>query len=88
MMNRNEQAHHAEMEFLRAELDTGLTLAGIALAATQENRSERNRMGARKAYDSLLHFFPRAKLQPEQTDEIQSGLEALRSKLVDLGEEI
>jgi hypothetical protein len=91
-MNRGEQrpnpTNGGEVEFLRAELDTGFTLARIALHATHEDKTNRNRRNARKAYDSLLHFIPRATLAPEEADEIKSKLETLRSKLLELGEEI
>ena len=78
----------AQVEFLRAELDTGLTLAAIALQAAHKGKTNRNRTNARKAYDSILRFFPRAQLSPGETDEIKSGVEVLRSKLLELGEDI
>ena len=45
----------AGIDFIRAELKTGSTLAHIALNSDGEKR-ERNRVNARKAYDSILHF--------------------------------
>src|SRR5262249_20555027 len=89
-MNSNlaNNANSSEVEFLRAELDTGLTMARIALAATREDKTNRNRTYARKAYDSLLRFIPRARLTPKETDEIKLQLEVLRSKLLELGEEL
>lgn len=78
--------NEAEVESLRAELDTGLTMAQIALDASHAEKTERNRTNARKAYDSLLHFIPRTQLEPEIADEIDVKLEQLRLKLHELGE--
>ena len=86
--NPFDNAFGAKAEFLRAELETGLTLAAIALDAADERKTNRNRTNARKAYDSLLRFIPRAQLTPKETDEIKSALEVLRSKLLELGEEV
>ncbi len=78
----------AEAGFLRAELQTGLTLANIALEATRRQTTARNRTNARKAYDAILRFFPKVKLSADETEEIKSLLEQLKSKLRLLGEEI
>jgi len=91
-MNTDEKpfnhAFGAKVEFLRAELDTGLTLATIALHTAEQGKTNRNRMNARKAYDAILRFIPRAQLTSEETDEIKSALEVLRSKLLELGEDV
>ena len=81
-------AFGAKVEFLRAELDTGLTLATIALHPAHEDKTSRNRTNARTAYDSVPRFIPRAQLTPKETDEIKSALEVLRSKLRELGEDV
>lgn len=91
-MNGDEKpfnnAFGAKVEFLRAELDTGLTFATIALHAAYEGKTNRNRTNARKAYDSILHFIAQAQLTPQETDEIKSALVVLRSKLLELGEDV
>lgn len=78
----------AEVDFLRTELKTGLTLTKIALDATHRDKSDRNRESARKAYEAVLHFAPRVNLSPEETDEIRSKLEHLKAQLKLLGEEL
>ena len=78
----------AEAGFLRAELQTGLTLANIALETTRRQATARNRANARKAYDAILRFFPKVNLSAGETEEITSSLEQLKSKLQRLGEEI
>ena len=81
-------ASHSEMVFLRTELQTGLTLSKIALEAADQDKIERNRANARKAYDSLMHFMPKATLKAEEADEIRIGLARLKSELQQLGEEL
>jgi len=74
--------------FLRSELHTGFTLTGIARDSRDRARAERNRANARKAYDAVLRFAPKAGLSPDETAEIKSKLAQLRSELQHLGEEI
>ena len=76
----------AEVEFLRSELLTGLTLAKIALDANREDRRNRNLLKSRKAYDALVRFMPRVRLTPEERHEIESKMEHLKSELAKLGE--
>jgi hypothetical protein len=56
-----------EVEFLRTELRTGLTLSAIALRGGDKSRVDRNRVNARKAYDALLHFIPKVPLTSERS---------------------
>lgn len=76
-----------EMDFLRSELRTGQTLAKIASDATYRDKSDRNRANARKAYDAVVRFAPRVNLSLEETEEIKSKLQELKSGLQTLGEE-
>lgn len=78
----------AEKDFLRSEIDTGLTLAKIALDADRHDRRNRNRLNARKAYDTVLRFMPRVNLSPEETSEMKIRVEHLKAELVRLGEEV
>ena len=78
----------AEVSFLRSELQVGFTLTRIALESTRRETTARNRANARKAYAAILRFFPKVKLSADETDEIKSLLEQLKSKLRRLGEEI
>jgi len=78
----------AELEFLRAELTTGLTLSRIALDAKDEGKVDRNRVNARKAYDSVLHYMPKTFLPTPEWEEIKSRLAQLKAELKLLGEDI
>jgi hypothetical protein len=77
----------AGIDFIRAELKTGSTLAHIALNADGEKR-ERNRINARKAYDSILHFLPTSMLSDVELAEIKESLAKLQGDLQSLGEEV
>lgn len=77
-----------EIDFLRSELDTGLTLSRIAMQADHQNKAARNRLNAKKAYDTVIRFMPRVSLSREESREIKSKLNDLRSCLQRLGEEV
>ena len=78
----------AEVEFLRTEVRTGLTLSGIALRGGDKSRVHRNRGNARKAYDALLHFIPKVPLTTDEAEEIKVKLAELKSELRLLGEDV
>jgi hypothetical protein len=78
----------AEVEFLRTEVRTGLTLSAIALRGGDKSRVGRNRVNARKAYDALLHFIPKVPLTNEEAGEINVKLAELKSELRLLGEDL
>jgi hypothetical protein len=78
----------AEVEFLRTEVRTGLTLSAIALRGGDKGRVDRNRVNARKAYDALLHFIPKVPLTNEEAGEINVKLAELKSELRLLGEDL
>ena len=80
----------ANVEFLFAELASGLTFARLARGARPDDpeKLERNRKNARKAYDSLLHFRPRASLSPEERTRFEEGKKELQEALRTLGENV
>ena len=77
-----------EVGFLRTELSTGLTLSRLALDARRQDKANRNRANARKAYDAVLRFMPKASLSVDETSEVNSKLQELKSQLKLLGEEV
>ena len=77
-----------EVEFLRTEVRTGLTLSGIARRSGDKSRVDRNRVNARKAHDALLHFIPKVPLTSEEAGEINVKLAQLKSELRLVGEDI
>lgn len=78
----------AGSDFLRAELMVGLTRAKMAQKASTESKRERNRVEARKAYDSVLRFLSKAALSPEENKEIDSKLTELKFVLQSVGEDV
>ena len=78
----------AGTEFLRAELLAGLTRARIAQNATTENKKVRNRLEARKAYDTILRFLPQTSLSQKDAQEIHFKVTELRFELQSLGEDV
>lgn len=83
---RENDYHQSGLQFVNAELDTGLTFARIALGAKGRAKIDRNRMNARKAYDSALHFRATTSLNAEESRSINEKFAALKSKLEKLGE--
>jgi len=77
---------YSDAHFLRAELITGITRCRIALQARQEEKRQRNRVNARKAYDAILQYKPKSSLTASETAEIDSRLSELRALLLNLGE--
>jgi hypothetical protein len=68
------QTAAAQISFLDAEVDTGITLARIALRAKDGGKISRNTRSARKAYDTLRAYL--ANVPPETP-----GLDGVRKKM-------
>jgi len=77
-----------EIEFLRAEALTGVTFAKIALGARRQEKIDRNRVNAKKAYDTLLRFMPEDIGTDGAWTEIRARLAELKSHLQQLGEDV
>ena len=78
----------AELRFLRAEVLTGLTTAKIALTTKSAGKNERNRAIARKAYDTVLRFFPKAEVTETGIADLLEKMEQLKDALRRLGEDV
>lgn len=74
------------VEFLKTELQTGITFANLALSAKFADKVERTRANARKAYDTALKFMD--ELSPKDGAELDALFKHLRNKLQDLGESV
>ncbi|HKT51708.1 MAG TPA: hypothetical protein VJV96_15520 [Candidatus Angelobacter sp.] len=84
--DRRADFHQSGFSFVNAELDTGLTFARIALGAKGRDKVDRNRVNARKAYDSAMHFLPSTSLNTEEAGSIKEKISALQAALTRLGE--
>lgn len=78
----------SEVGFLRSELLTGMTMSRIAMQSVHPDRVDRSRANAKKAYDSVIRFLPKAQLGNEEETEIRNRLAELKSALQLLGEEL
>jgi hypothetical protein len=72
--------HDVGMDFLRTEIETGLTFAGLATAAGNDTeKRERNRANATKALAALEQFLPAViDVTPTDVQEIRNGVDVLR----------
>jgi len=87
--NRVDLAEHVNRtgaEFLKLDLELGLTFSGIALQAQDSERRARTRQLSRKAYDTVLRLMHRVKLTDEDAQSLARNLIRLKCDLVMLGE--
>ena len=76
------------VEFLKTDVDTGLTFASIALDAGNDlAKKERNRANARKAYDTVVAWSRRLALAESDAHQLEDKLAKLKTALCNLGEE-
>jgi len=78
----------AEVDFIRAELRTGLTLTKMALHPGLRRKSTTTTASARKAYDTVMRFMPKVSLSHAESKEVKAKLDQLRSELKLLGEAV
>ena len=81
-------ADRSALAFLNAEFHTGMAMSRVALLARSQEKKERNRANARKAYDSILHYLPGSHLTAREANDFETKLEELRAILKSLGEVI
>ena len=53
---QREQMEFNIWQFIRNELETGITFANLALGKSTEEARQRTRQNARKAYDTAKNF--------------------------------
>jgi hypothetical protein len=75
----------AQVTFLSAEADTGITLARVALQSNDRERMSRNARSARKAYETLTSHIADLPPKTPGLDDIRKKLESLRQMLDLLG---
>ena len=78
----------AGAEFLSADIDTALNFIQVALSARDSEGKFRNKMNARKAYETVSGMLPRLHLSPEQQSKINKKLAKLKSELQALDEHL
>jgi hypothetical protein len=84
-----EDFNRVGFEFLQTEIQSGCTFARSALqAAMDSDRSTRNTLYAKKAFDTACDLQDKLTLTFEQEERIQQELQELRSALLELGEAV
>lgn len=79
--------NQTSLEFLNIDIETALTLAGIALSASRgSEKRERNIAHARRAYDTITRLARRVEVTPEQASLLDEKLDKLKKTLQQLGE--
>ena len=76
------------LQFIRSELETGMTFASLALNSESDGKRQRNQQNARKAYDSAQHFLEEhiAREKTTKQTDLLEGLTQLKNLLTGLGE--
>jgi len=78
--------NRTKVDFLKIDVETALTFAGIAMQAEDRVKKARNRQSARKAYDTVVRLMDRVDLSDEDAQLLARKLKRLRSELATLGE--
>jgi hypothetical protein len=79
-------ANTASIDFLKTEVNTGLTFANIAHDSVNAEKSARNRAHARLAYDTVLRFIGRVSLTYAEAEHLAVKMDQLKHGLEELGE--
>jgi len=86
LLASRERMNRATTEFLKLDLQTALTFAGIARQTRDQIRKKRNCTAARRAYDTVVRLVDRVELSVEDGRVVRHGLQRLRTELESLGE--
>ena len=75
LSDQHEQFESGMRQFIRSELETGITFASLALdraldERVEETRLQRNRQNARKPYDTANHFLNEHSIGESATEPI------------------
>ena len=81
-----QNATAAMLQFLKTELDLGMTFAQIAGTKVSREKQQWNVAQARKAYDTVLRMMGRAPMSAGEASLLQSRLTVLKAALEQLGE--
>ena len=75
------------IQFVRSELEIGLVFASLAVNSQTDEKWQRNRQNARKAYDTAQHFLDEHVAAEERRKhaDLLDGLSELRNLLIGLG---
>jgi len=81
------QLNRTSTDFLKVDLETALTFAGIALQnASDSVKRQRNQRNARRGYDMIVRLVGKVALSDEDTRFLARNLSRLKTELQQLGE--
>jgi hypothetical protein len=81
MKDQFDATQMATLDFLRTELETGLTFARVALSARDEDKIRRNQLNAQKAYDTFCRYFANAAISEAESNEMHATAAELKGLL-------
>jgi hypothetical protein len=76
----------ASVNFLKIEVETGLTLSNMALHAGEPIKRQRTTRSARKAYDTIVRLIDGVTLSQDDSEFLTRHMRRLKSELLELGE--
>lgn len=79
------ESHRAGVQFLLAELQTGMVFLDVAETTAKLENRQRNIQNARTAYDAVVRLLPRVDPLPGEKLEIELKLDRLKKRLIENG---
>jgi hypothetical protein len=79
------ESHRAGVQFLMAELQTGMVFLNVAETTSKQESRQRNVENARTAYDAVVRLLPRVDPLPSERLDIEVKLDRLKKRLIDNG---
>jgi hypothetical protein len=73
-------------EFLRTDLDIGLTFMDMAETTHDVAKRQRNHANARRVYDTVVRLMQKLSLDDTQREELTERLARLKSRLQKVGQ--
>ena len=81
-----QQLNATNADFLKVDVETALTFTQMALDTDNQEKRDRNRGNARKAYDTISRLRERVVLTPAQEKHLNKQMQRLTRELTELGE--
>ena len=86
LTDTGKQLNSTNVDFLKIDVETALTFTGLALETDNQEKKERNRKNARKAYDTIRQLWNKVTFTPSEETFMHEKLGRLKNDLELLGE--
>lgn len=80
-----QKSNRIGVQFLLAEVETGLTFLKVAATTSREEGRARNLQNAGEVYRTVQRLLPRVTPQPEEKRQIESKMVEIREGLLQAG---